>query len=263
MPFTISHAAVVLPVQNILRRHHLLSAAIIGTMVPDFGLVLPLGLGRSTTHGVVALFTFCLPMGLLAWWLFQSLIKPALLELMADRWYLRVAREHPPARLRQLRTWLLVLPTIWIGAVSHLVLDGFTHEHGRGTRLIPSLEEATVLIAGREILVYRILQYILSVIGLALIAIALWRWLHSTTPAVVPERRFTPKERRRWLLALLVLPLFAVLRAAVYLMLAVSRFGGVELLSGRALARLAVDGLVAVVMSLLVVSALIRLRLSR
>ncbi len=41
MPFTISHAAAVLPFARLLARWRLLSATIIGSMVPDFGLLLP------------------------------------------------------------------------------------------------------------------------------------------------------------------------------------------------------------------------------
>ena len=77
MPFTISHIAAVLPLQKPLRRLGLLSAAAIGAMVPDMDLILPIRLPREQTHGQLALVTFCLPIGLAAWVLFQALIKPA------------------------------------------------------------------------------------------------------------------------------------------------------------------------------------------
>ena len=41
MPYTMSHAAVVLPFSRLLARWQLLSAAVIGAMVPDFGLFFP------------------------------------------------------------------------------------------------------------------------------------------------------------------------------------------------------------------------------
>ena len=41
MPFTISHAAVVMPFARLLVRWRLLSAFVIGAMVPDFGLFFP------------------------------------------------------------------------------------------------------------------------------------------------------------------------------------------------------------------------------
>ena len=50
MPFTISHAAVVLPFARLLVRWRLLSAFVIGAMVPDFGLFFPWRMHRFETH---------------------------------------------------------------------------------------------------------------------------------------------------------------------------------------------------------------------
>ena len=54
MPFTISHAAVVLPFARLLMRWRLLSACIIGAMVPDFGLFFPWRIHRFETHSTLA-----------------------------------------------------------------------------------------------------------------------------------------------------------------------------------------------------------------
>jgi hypothetical protein len=61
MPFTISHVAAVLPARRWLRHGGLFSAAVIGSMAPDFGVLLPLHLSRAATHGARALLSFCLP----------------------------------------------------------------------------------------------------------------------------------------------------------------------------------------------------------
>ncbi len=71
MPFTISHAAAVLPFSRPLARWRLLSAAVIGAMVPDFRIFFP-GMPRVETHSIVALLTFCLPVGLITYWVFQA-----------------------------------------------------------------------------------------------------------------------------------------------------------------------------------------------
>ena len=75
MPFTISHAAVVLPFSRLLARWRLLSAVVIGAMVPDFGLFFPWRVHRFETHSAMALLTFCLPVGLVTYWAFQYLVK--------------------------------------------------------------------------------------------------------------------------------------------------------------------------------------------
>ena len=89
MPFTLSHTAVVLPFSRYLARWRLLSACLIGAMVPDFRVFLPWHLQRFETHSVVALFTFCLPVGLLTFWLFQLLLKVPVVEVLPDGAYSR------------------------------------------------------------------------------------------------------------------------------------------------------------------------------
>ena len=66
MPFTVSHIAAVLPGYRPLKRAHVLTAAVIGSMVPDFGLLVPGFMARWQTHSLPGLFTFCLPIGLAA-----------------------------------------------------------------------------------------------------------------------------------------------------------------------------------------------------
>jgi hypothetical protein len=103
MPFTVSHVAAVLPWHRPLRRLGLISAATIGAMAPDLDLVLPIRLTREQTHGWLALLTFCLPVGLAVWALFQALIKPALIEVLPDRIYGRLVAEHTGPRLGSVR----------------------------------------------------------------------------------------------------------------------------------------------------------------
>src|SRR5579859_4509004 len=99
MPFTISHAAVVLPCSRLLARWRLLSAVVVGAMVPDFGLFFPWRMHRIATHSVAALFTFCLPVGIAAYWLFQYLIKGPVLEVLPEGAYERWRPYSSPADL--------------------------------------------------------------------------------------------------------------------------------------------------------------------
>lgn len=265
MPFTVSHAAVVLPVQGLLRRWHLLSAAVIGSMAPDFGLVLPPGLAlpRGQTHGIAALFTFCLPVGLAAWWLFQLLIKPGVQQVLPDRWYVHFSQRHPSQSIRNWRCWLGAALAIVLGAITHLVLDGFTHENGRGTLLIPVLDTRVVQVLGHAMPAWRFMQYLLSVIGLLLLGWALCRWwLRTPVPAQPPLRPIGARERRLWIAAYCVLPVLSLLRGAIMVSWVVRRFGLSEIFSGRSLAILAVESLEGSVAALLVVSALILARLA-
>ena len=78
MPFTVSHIAAVLPGYRWFTRANIFSAAVIGSMVPDFGLLAPGFLARWQTHSLEALFTFCLPVGLATYWLTLLLLRPNL-----------------------------------------------------------------------------------------------------------------------------------------------------------------------------------------
>src|SRR5262249_2987270 len=101
MPFTVSHVAAVVPLYRPLSPVHVFSAAVIGSMVPDFGMLLPGSLERWQTHSFAALFSFCLPLGLIAYWLTQRLVKPAVAEVLPDSAYLRLRSEHPRTDLQR------------------------------------------------------------------------------------------------------------------------------------------------------------------
>ena len=107
MPFTISHAAVVLPFARLLVRWRLLSAFVIGAMVPDFGLFFPWRMHRFETHSALALLTFCLPVGLATYWAFQYLIKTPMLEVLPEGAYARWRPFAAPADFASIRQWVL------------------------------------------------------------------------------------------------------------------------------------------------------------
>ena len=106
MPFTISHAAAVLPFSRLLARWRLLSAAVIGAMVPDFGLFLPWPVHRLESHGVAGLWAFCLPVGLVTYWIFQYLVKTPLLAVLPNGAAARWRPFSSPANIASPRQWL-------------------------------------------------------------------------------------------------------------------------------------------------------------
>src|ERR1700719_2889024 len=169
MPFTISHAALVLPLSRLLARWRLLSAVVIGAMVPDFGLFFPLHMHRFETHSAIALLTFCLPVGIATYWLFQYLIKTPLIEVLPEGAYARWRPWASPADCSSIRQWIFAACGVLAGAVTHLVWDAFTHENARGIRMIPWLEEPSVDIGNHHMAGVRLLQDLSSLIGLAVV----------------------------------------------------------------------------------------------
>jgi hypothetical protein len=210
MPFTVSHIAAVLPLHKPLRRLGLVSAAAIGAMSPDLDLVLPIHLTREQTHGRMALLTFCLPVGLAVWALFQALIKPALIEVLPNRIYSRLVAEHAGTRLKSMKVWLQAAAAILFGALTHIVWDGFTHENTHGLPLLSvPWEGGAEPGSARPPIGW--LQHASTVLGALAVLLALWLWVsRAKHPDPSPQRRLDPRERQRWLALYLLIPVLLV-----------------------------------------------------
>lgn len=306
MPFTLSHIAAVVPAYRPLSRARLFTAAVIGSMAPDFGEVLSDTLARWKSHSLPALVTFCLPMGLLAYAITLWLIKPALLEVLPNRAYARVRSQEgrtlaeevhesveqatgtdavlsastgTSARIRseaatargpsgesaapsvpalswlERRRWLAIPLVLLLGSFTHLLWDAFTHEDTRGVRWFPQLLDYAPQVAGHSLQLYQWLQYGSSVVGLVVVIGALALWMrHASAVRPAPPRRLRAAERSGWLVAYFVLPLAALVW---YVLRPLHEF----LPLGAVLEDGALQCLRATLLSLLMVSALLRLRL--
>jgi hypothetical protein len=259
MPFTVSHVAAVLPGYRALSRAHLFTAAVIGSMVPDFGLLLPQTPTRLQTHSATALITFCLPVGLLTYWLTIYLIKPAIVETLPDAAYLRVRASDASAPPAGSWHWLLAAGAILLGAATHIIWDGFTHENARGVRMFPVLDEFGPEIDGHPVQLYRLLQYGSSFVGLGLVIMAIVLWFrHAPAPATPLARQLRARERDGWVSLYILLPLLGVVEMAWR----IHHMGLLPLPLPRALEAIAIIGMRAAAVTLVVVSLLLRARLS-
>ena len=202
MPFTISHVAAVVPFSRPLTRWGLLSATVIGSMVPDFGFFMPWRPARMETHSLIGLFTFCLPVGLATFWIFQLLVKPAVMELLPNGAYLRWRGFAAPAGIGSVKQWLWAACGVFAGALTHLVWDAFTHEGARGVRMFPALDDPLVEIAGRRLIGSRLLQDVSSLIGFAIvIAVVAYGLRPHSSSERAPVRTLPAVERHAWTLA--------------------------------------------------------------
>jgi hypothetical protein len=258
MPFTISHVAAVLPFSRPLARWRLLSATIIGSMVPDFGLLMPWRPARIETHSAIGLLTFCLPVGLATFWIFQRLIKSAVMEILPDAAYSRWRRFAQPADIGSLKQWALAACGILAGAITHLVWDAFTHEGARGVRMIPALDEPVVEIAGHHLIGARLLQDASSLLGLAIVLAVVAYGLRPGRPGEqVPARMLPAGERFLWafvyaITAVLLAVFFFALRRHAY---------GIQTSLAILLGRYAIAALRGFAVSLVVVSLGVGIRL--
>jgi hypothetical protein len=205
MPFTISHAAAVLPFARPLARWRLLSAAVIGSMVPDFGLFFPWRPARFETHSLDALLTFCLPVGLASYWVFQLLLRRPIMELLPPGAYARWQSSQAPADYRSLKQWVSAACGLLAGSITHLVWDGFTHTGGRGVRMLPILEEPVAYIDGHQLRGLQLMQDLNSLIGLIAVILVVAYGLRPGKAAdrALPRRLSAP-ERYAWIAAYVV-----------------------------------------------------------
>lgn len=194
MPFTVSHAAAVLPLHRFTKLP--LTALMVGSMAPDFGYFFSHEASRALTHSFTGLFIFALPVGLFVWLFYVAVLEKATITLLSDRWHTRFA--HTDAITLKLVGRAAV--AIILGAITHLLWDSFTHRGTVVSDAIPALLGPTPGLAWLPI--YHALHFLSSVVGL-LILVRWARHLHRQ-PAKSLIRPYKISERARvgslWLL---------------------------------------------------------------
>ena len=189
MPFTVSHAAAVLPLHRLSKHKLPLTALMIGSMAPDFGYFFTHEVSRQITHSFMGLFIFSLPMGMMVWLFYVAMLEKATITLLSDRWHTRFA--HTDAITPGLIARAAI--AIVLGAVTHLLWDSFTHGRTFMARAFPVLLRPTPGIPWLPI--YHLLHAISSVVGLLILAF--WaRHLHRQ-PARSLIRPYKISERAR------------------------------------------------------------------
>jgi hypothetical protein len=227
-------------------------------MVPDFGFLMPWRPARIETHSAIGLLTFCLPVGLATFWIFQLFIKSVVVEILPDAAYSRWRRFAEPAGIGSLKQWALAACGVLAGAFTHLVWDGFTHEGARGVRMIPALDDPIVEIAGHHLMGTRLLQDVSSLIGLVIVLAVVAYGLRPGRPGEEePARKLPASERFVWIVAYVGL---AILLAALFFALRRQAYGSSQSL-GFLLARYAIAALRGFAVSLVLVSLSLGLRL--
>lgn len=195
MSFTLSHPAAALPLRHFLGRAGVLSALFIGSMVPDFALFLPLSIARDQSHHWAGILWFCLPMGMLTYFIFHAFCCPVGIYLLPAP--MRARLQPTSAKWIPDAPWWGVAISIVVGAITHVVWDGFTHANeGMVARWEPLRAEAFQFM-GRTFYVHTVLQHGGTLLGLMIVGVWVCQWYWVTAPQ--PESgSWQMKERWRW-----------------------------------------------------------------
>lgn len=169
MPFTVSHAAAILPIRA---RWLSTSALVIGAMTPDLPLFAPfLPFTTEATHTVFATLVTNTAIGFVLFVIWHGfLARPA-------DWFApsairkRLTPVQQPGLRARLSSSGKVLVLLMIGGLTHQILDWFTHA---GTPVTDRFPVFYVDVAGMPL--YFFLQIALSVVGLVLLAHWAVRW---------------------------------------------------------------------------------------
>jgi len=200
MPFTLAHPAIVVPLHQRFPRLFDLSALVVGSLSPDFEYFVRLRPVRSISHDLIDLFLLCLPTGLVAWLVFDRVMKRPLIELTPSWLRLRLRSVAAPIPLDTSPVWISAIVSLMIGACSHLLWDGFTHENGWFVERLSPL--SVLLPSGPR--VYKVLQHLSTFVGLILLAIWSSHWLSRQSPATGPCPRGLADKTRVVVVAIIV-----------------------------------------------------------
>lgn len=182
MPFTPTHVLAIVPCAAYCRWLPF-SALAIGCMIPDLPQFFP-AVTYAQTHSLFGPIVVCMPLGLMAYMLFQYVLKVPLIALLPLWMQARMTAYSRPPQTPTFAFLVGVVIALILGAYSHIVWDAFTHQGRWGTRLIPWLNQE-FLIAGRSVPAYKLFQYGSTFVGLPLLLLLWERKLRRTQPAPI------------------------------------------------------------------------------
>lgn len=161
-------------------------------MVPDLPIFLPFLPDYTNWHSLQGVLTLDLISVLLLLGLFHLLYREPLISLLPAALAGRAAALKPSYRI------LPIILGAVVGAASHVLWDSFTHSYA-SERWGLALFDYEVF---GVIRLFRLLQYVSSVVGLGVVIWWVWRGLVRMPATAVPDRlKISPRVRLRVLAA--------------------------------------------------------------
>ena len=233
MPLTLAHPAAVLPLHRRLGRWTVLSALVIGSMMPDFAYVMPASITRDDTHSLAALLWFCLPVGAAVYFIFHLVLKRPLLSLAPPDVGRRLSVLADGAPRLPAVSWIAVALSLLLGAATHLAWDSFTHADTLPAHSFAFLRATLFTVGLYQLTVYKLLQHVSTFTGIFVLYWWCRRWLRESPVGPEPSRTLTRTTRLASIAALLAIPAAYGLAVAVSLLSHPSSVTPVQIAVGR------------------------------
>lgn len=183
MPWTFAHPAAVLPLRRWCPRQLSFLGLVVGSCTPDLGYHLHRFDIATLAHTLAGLFIVCLPSGVLLAVLLQRFAR--LLIRPLPRWHRDALAPLTSGGWPQGgRAWLVMAASVWLGALTHVVWDAFTHHGGWVVQHWALLRGPLPGMGGPA--VFHLLQHASSLAGALALAVAYWRFLRGRPPPAQP-----------------------------------------------------------------------------
>ena len=205
MPFTFSHPLIILPLYR-YSKWFSMTGLIIGSMSPDFEYFMRMRMLGLYGHATIGIFLLNPLIGLTVTFIFHLIIRNPLIR-------------HLPATLQRrfnayltfnwiqyfCQHYLIVIFSLFLGSLSHIFWDSFTHPSGWFVSHSFWLNQKITLPFLQLLPVYKFIQHGSSIFGLIGIAAFIWYMPRSNLPIIQINYRY-------WVLIVLIALLIAGIR---------------------------------------------------
>lgn len=166
MPFTFSHPAAVLVFRKLEVKGFSMTAAIAGSIAPDFEYFIRMMFVSKISHKFPGILWFDIPMALALTFIFHLAIKDELIDHLPRGISGRlqpIKRLNWPLYFRQHAAG--VFASLLLGLMSHLIWDSFTHSEGTLVKMLAFLN-FKYQVSGIDFRIFHVLKYLTAALGL-------------------------------------------------------------------------------------------------
>ena len=186
-----------------------MSALVMGCFVPDFPYLISLAPRMYYGHTFPGMFLLDIPLAFVALWLFHAFIKQPMLMFLPGGFRRRLRTSVDSFAFWPTERFSLIFLSILIGTATHLIWDSFTHRTSwiYANWAFLRIKVELPILDGMQM--YKVLEYVSSVFGLAVVAIWVWHWYRTTAPLSDPVAEPLDAAQRR--IFIIALPALALL----------------------------------------------------